>query len=232
MKYKTIGIISFIASLISPFVAMALIDKIGEVEIFATDGMQRYSWIFWIFIPVVAISYFAGKKLKDAGLKYKHNYVIAFVLIPIFALFGAFRWMFPNTSFNDQSNIQDVESKIDIELPNDLKTSTSYWDEYKLSYAKILNSQEKEDFENEIANSTKWTNNWGTLIENQMPFEISSYISTFEYCICVFETNEETFINQYPNHSGTYDCVFIWYDADLGKIVIFNDYKVTIEQGM
>ena len=230
-NYKKLGIISFIVSLLSPFMAMALIDRFGEVEIFSTDGMQRYSWIFWLFIPVVASSYLIGRKLKEVGLKYKHNYVIAFILIPIFTIFGAFRWIFPNTSFTDQSNIKDVETKIGIDLPDDLKTSTSYWEDHKLSYAKILNPQEKEVFENEIANSSTWTNNWGTLIENQMPFEISVYISDFEYCICVFETDEETFVNQYPNHSGTYDCVFVWYDADLGKIVVFNDYKITIELG-
>lgn len=228
-NYKTFGIISFIVSLLSPFIAMAVIDTIGEVEIFATDGMLRYSWIFWIFIPVVAISYLLGRKLKEAGLKYKHNYIIAFILIPIFAIFGSFRWIFPNTYFDDQSNIQDVEAKISIELPDDLKTSTSHSDDYQLTYAKILNSQEKENFENEIANSTKWTDNWGTLIENQMPFDISVYVESFEYCTCVFETSEESFVNQYPNKSGTYDCVFVWYDADLGRIVVVNDYKITIE---
>lgn len=228
---KTLGTISFIVSLLSPFMAMALVDRFGEVEIFSTAGMQRYSWIFWIFIPVVAISYLLGKKLKEAGLKYKHNYIIAFVLIPIFIIFGSFRWMFPNTYFDDQSNIKDVETQIGIDLPDDLKTSTSYWDDHILSYAKILNSQEKENFENEIANSSKWTNNWGTLIENQMPFDISVYIASFEYCVCVFELEEKTFVNQYPNESGTYDCVFVWYDADLGRIVIYNNCEVTIECG-
>lgn len=230
-NYKTLGIISFIISFLSPFMAMALIDKIGEVEIFATDGMIRYSWIFWFFIPVVLTSYLFGRKLKESGLKYKPNYVIAFILIPIFAIFGAFHWMFPNTYFDDQSNIQDVEAKINIELPDDLKISTSNWNDYKLSYAKILNPQEKENFDNEIANSTKWTDSWGTLIENQMPFDIAVEIESFEYCVCVFQTDDETFVNQYPNKSGTYNCVLVWYDADLGRIVIFNDYEVTIEYG-
>ena len=67
-NYKTLGIISFIVSFLSPFMAMALIDKIGEVEIFSTDGMMRYSWIFWLFIPVVLTSYLFGRKLKEAGL--------------------------------------------------------------------------------------------------------------------------------------------------------------------
>ena len=149
-NYKTLGTISFIVSLLSPFMAMALIDRFGEVKIFSTDGMLRCSWIFWIFIPVFAISYLLGRKLKEAGLKYKHNYIIAFVLIPIFIIFGSFRWIFSNTYFDDQSNIQDVEAKIGIELPDDLKTSTSIWDDYKLSYAKILNPLEKENFENKI----------------------------------------------------------------------------------
>ena len=68
-NYKTFGIISFIVSLLSPFIAMALIDTIGEVEIFDTAGMMRYSWIFWLFIPVVLTSYWFGRKLKELRIE-------------------------------------------------------------------------------------------------------------------------------------------------------------------
>lgn len=229
--YKTFGIISFILSMFSPMIAFSLCCEIGEDHIFGIGGMLRYTWIFFLFIPVAAISFFVGKKLKSLGMKYKKNYVICYIVIPLMVLFGTYKWIFSDTTSYDRSNIENVESKISVSFPENLKISNLDYTEYTLSYAKILSDKEKADFENEIITNEKWTDNWGTLIENQMPFDVIYEVPSFEFCVCVFKNGEDVFVNEYPGNSGMYECVFVWYDADLGRIVVVNDYSIFINQG-
>lgn len=229
--YKRIAIISLIVSIISPMIAFSICCDVGEVEIFNIAGAIRYIWIFFLFIPIVAISFFLGLKLKELGLKYKQNYVVAFIVIPILVIFGSYRWLFSDAISFDKSNIENVESRIVFDLPNELKTATMYSDEYVVSYAKILNNQEKEDFKSEIIKNDMWTDNLGTLIENQMPFEIKGDLVSCEYSLCVFFSDDETLVNEYPEKGGLYSCVLVAYDIDLDKLVILNDYSVFINQG-
>lgn len=229
--YKTLGVIFFVICILLPSIAFFVCCEVGEDEIFGTDGILRYSWIFLLFVPVALISFFIGLKLKKLGLKYKKNYVVAFIVIPFLIIFGSYRWVFGDMVSFDRSNVENVESKIEITFPNELKISTSDYGESKLSYAKILNDEEKKCFENQILEDKRWTNNIGTLIENQMPRAIKEYISSYEYCICVFENDQEFLVNEYPDKSGIYICTFVGYDFDLSKLVILNDYSVFIDYG-
>lgn len=97
-KIKIIANILFWITLVSPMVSFSLASIIGEADIFGVAGIVRYSWVMWFFIPIGILSIIVAGKLKQAKLKYKKNYVVAFICLPLLILFGSYRFIFSDIS--------------------------------------------------------------------------------------------------------------------------------------
>ena len=172
-KVKVIGNILFWMTLLSPILSFALASKIGEGDILGIPGMIRYSWIMWLFIPIGILSILIGIKLKKNTLKYKKNFVIAFICIPIIIIFGSYRFIFNDIVSYDVDKIYAVEEIVNIELPNDIKIGTfkhnSIDENFDETYVKIISSESKVKFESEIQNNPLWQNKWTSKIQSLLP---------------------------------------------------------------
>ena len=225
-KKNIIGNIIFWLTLISPIVAFSLMSIIGEADIFGVAGIVRYSWIMWCFIPIGVASIIIATKLKQSNLRYKKNYVIAFICLPIIMLFGSYRFIFINKVFTyDINNVSIVEQKSELELPHQVKIASYKFDTYNVSYLKITDREEKDRFEDKIKTNRLWTTHLGSQIEYLLPYDIQVELNQFDYfAFCNITTDE---YNIYPSN-GQYECIFIAYDCEWQRLIVLSEYKINL----
>ena len=214
----------FWATLISPIVSFSLAGKIGEVNIFGVAGIIRYSWIMWLFIPIGVLSIIFGLQLKKNNQKYKKNFIIAFICLPLLIIFGSYRFIFNSVTYN-VDEVLIIENKLDVELPKEIKVATIKLDLYDLSYAKIINNESNKRFEQEIDNNILWQNNLSLEIKQFLPLNITYEIESFDAFVFYNVTKNE--YNKYPLNNQDC-CVFIAYDYETQRLIILNNYIITI----
>jgi len=223
-KYKIIGLILFWLSIISLPLSFALTSKIGETDIFGVDGIVRYSWIMLLFSPICILSFVFGIYLKRKKQKYKANYIVAFIFLPLLLIFGSYRFIFDNITY-DMNKIHYVEEKTDIDFPDKLKVTTHDLGNYTLSHAKITNQQEKTAFLSNAKESNSWTTKLSPEIIVLLPFDIQMQTSTFDYFAVYNVTSDSPQIS--PSPTETQEIIFAAYDNELEYFVILSDYMIT-----
>ena len=222
-KEEFFGDILFLLTLISPFISLVIISIFGEPEIFSALGMTRYIWIMLLFIPIGVLSILIGLKLKKDKQEYKKNIIVAVIVLPLLAIFGSYRFIDSNISY-DTDNIITIENKMNIELPREIKIATSKRDSYDISYVKITDDKSKEKFEQEIKNSQLWEDELDFYIKSVLPYEIQIQSDNFEYFIFYNVTTGQ--YNDSNFAKGNYKVMFIAYDCDLQKLVILDNYEI------
>ena len=155
-KKRVLGNILFWTTLISPMVSFSMASMIGEANIFGVVGIIRYSWVMLLFIPIGILSILIGFKLKNSAQKYKKNFIVSFICLPLLIIFGSYRFIFNSVVSYDVNEVSIIEEKINFEIPRDIKVATNKLDLYDISYLKILNSESKDMFEQEVENNQLW----------------------------------------------------------------------------
>ena len=225
-KKRILGNILFWTTLISPIVSFSIASMIGEANIFGVAGIIRYSWVMLLFIPIGILSIVIGFKLKNGTQKYKKNFIVSFICLPLLIIFGSYRFIFNSVVSYDVNEVSIIEEKINFEIPDDIKVATNKLDLYDISYLKILNSESKDMFEQEIENNQLWQKELQPEIKSLLPLNIQYESEIFEYFVFFNITSNEYNI---PPLRGQYECIFIAYDCDLQRLIILNDYKIDIK---
>lgn len=223
-KIKIFANILFWLTLISPLISFALASIVGESAIFGVSGIVRYSFVMWLFIPFGIISILLGKKLKDSGEKYKANYIIAFICIPLLLIFGSYRFIFNGVTYDD-SRIEALEEATALELPENVKVANMDFESYSVSYLKITDSDEQNAFETAIKDNALWTSSLSSKIKNTLPFDIQVELDSFDSF--VFYNSSSGEYNIYPL-AGEYSCIFVAYDRELQRLIVIKDYPIII----
>jgi len=222
---KTLGNILFWVTLISPIVAFSLASVIGEADIFDVVGIVRYSWIMLLFIPIGIFSFLVGIKLKKQNQKYRKNYIIAFICVPLLIIFGSFRFIFAKTISYDVNRVAYIEEITNLELPKQVKIGTTFLEDYNLSYVKITDKQASKEFEDSLLENSLWVTEIKTNIKGLLPEVIQLETKEFEYFVFYNVINNE--YNKYPQ-IGEYKCVFLAYDVQQNRFIILDGLKVEI----
>ena len=225
-KKRILGNILFWTTLISPMVSFSMASMIGEANIFGVVGIIRYSWVMLLFIPIGILSIVIGFKLKNSTQKYKKNFIVSFICLPLLIIFGSYRFIFNSVVSYDVNEVSIIEEKINFEIPDDIKVATIKLDLYNISYLKIINSESKDMFEQEVRNNQLWQKELKSEIKSLLPLDIQYESEIFEYFVFFNITSNEYNI---PPLSGQYECIFIAYDCDLQRLIILNDYKIDIK---
>ena len=225
-KKRILGNILFWTTLISPIVSFSIASMIGEANIFGVAGIIRYSWVMLLFIPIGILSILIGFKLKNSTQKYKKNFVVSFICLPLLIIFGSYRFIFNSVVSYDVNEVSIIEEKINFEIPRDIKVATNKLDLYDISYLKILNSESKDMFEQEVENNQLWQKELQPEIKSLLPLDIQYESEIFEYFVFFNITSNEYNI---PPLRGQNECIFIAYDCDLQRLIILNDYKIDIK---
>lgn len=213
--------------LISPNISLFLVSIIGEANIFGVAGIIRYSWVMLLFIPIGILSILVGLKLKNSKQKYKKNLIIAFICLPILAIFGSYMWIFSDSYSYDTNKVSDVEQIIKLNLPTKVKVSTLKTGECNLTYAKIIDDNDIIEFENEIENNSLWQNNLKVTLKNLLPLYVQGETEFFDVFVFYNVTSDE--YNTFPS-KGENEYIFVAYDYDFNKLMIIDDYVYTLDQ--
>ena len=225
-KKRLLGNILFWTTLISPIVSFSLASMIGEADIFGVAGIVRYSWVMLLFIPIGILSIFIGFKLKNSTQKYKKNFIVSFICLPLLIIFGSYRFVFNSAVSYDVNEVSIIEEKINFEIPDDIKVATNKLDLYNISYIKIISNESKDVFEQEIGNNQLWQKEIKPEIKSLLPLDIQYESEVFEYFLFFNITSNAYNISPL---SGQYECIFIAYDCDLQRLIILSDYKINIK---
>ena len=222
---KSVKTIIIVFSLLSPMIAFAILCNVGEVDIFGIAGMIRYSWIMWLFIPVAATALLAGIWSKKSKQKYKHFIIIGGISLGLLVVFGSYWLIFKDNNSYTKQALNDVQQQVETVLPQDVKIATTPYDEYILSYAKILNAQELADFNSEVQSNLVWKDSISPKIKSLLPYTTQVEVETCEYFLFFNKTTQE--YNTCPT-DGEHECIFIAYDVDLNKLIIVSDYMLSV----
>lgn len=220
---KKIAFILFFLSLSAPLIAFSLSTYIGETSIFGIGGAIKYSWIFLLFIPIPISSIILAFTLMHKKLKYKKNLIAAFISLPLLIIFSTYRIVYSNMYSYDNSKIIDIEKKINISLPDNVKIVTNTIT--NLSYVKISNLQNKEIFEENIKKSEFWKNNLEPKINDLLPYDVQYDCLKFNSFIFYNMTT-----NEYNNPQIEEDsiCIFIAYEYKKSRLLVLDNYKVKV----
>ncbi len=222
-KLNFLGTLLFWLTILSFPISLILCIEIGEVEVFSTAGIVRYSWIMWLFIPIGIISLLIGIKLKHNNQKYRKNYIVAFVVVSALLIFGSYRFVFFNFSYDDDI-LRDIEKTANVELPNKTKVASVELF-YTTSYVKLTDDNEKTAFENQLYSSDLWQNNLASEIKYALPTDIPIDTSDFDYFLFYCVSTGQ--YNEYPQDKEC-ECVFMAYDCDYQKLVILSNYVISL----
>lgn len=225
-KKRILGNILFCLTLISPMISFILVCRIGEADIFGVAGMIRYSWVMLLFIPIGILSILIAFKLKKSNEKYKKNFIISFICIPLLIIFGSYRLIFSEIVSYDANKVSIIEDKINLKLPDKIKVSTLKQDFYDISYVKINDNYSKYEFEQEIINNKLWCDKLNIQIKSLLPIDVQNESSNFDYYLFYNITNKE--YNKCPNF-GEYECIFIAYDCNCDKLIILDNYVINLD---
>ena len=92
------------------------------------------------------------------------------------------RFIFNNAVSYDVNEVSIIEEKINLEIPDDIKVATNKLDIYNISYLKIINSESKDMFEQEVRNNQLWQKELKSEIKSLLPLDIQ-YESETNHCI-------------------------------------------------
>lgn len=224
---KILGNLLFWATLISPIFSFYLASNMGDQDLVGLGGMMRYSWIMFLFMPLSILSIFIAILLKKNKQKYIKNLIIAFICLPILAIFGSYMWIFSDSYSYDTNKVSDVEQIIKLNLPTKVKVSTLKTGECNLTYAKIIDDNDIIEFENEIENNSLWQNNLKVTLKNLLPSYVQGETEFFDVFVFYNVTSDE--YNTFPS-KGENEYIFVAYDYDFNKLMIIDDYVYTLDQ--
>lgn len=222
LNKKWIGNLLFWLTIASLPLSFSLCATVGEVEIFSVAGIVRYSWIMLLFIPIGILSIALGNRLKKEGLKYKKLYIVALVCIPLLLIFGSYRFIFQDISY-DVRDVYAIEDKIGLDLPGTVKSAHLDNGGYNICYVKITDEAEATAFLQEVTTSEKWKSQLSTMVKGLLPMDIQMEMVNFDYFV-LYDLSAGTY-NQHPPTDGS-KYVFIAYDCELRRLIILDDYFV------
>ena len=180
----------------------------------------------WLFIPIGIFSIVIGQKLKRSNQKYKKNFIVAGICLPLLLIFGSYRFIFDNITY-DTVRISSVESKISMDIPDEIKMATIDFDLYSMSYVKILEKESQESFEEEIKGNGLWKSNLNSQIKALLPIDIQYEMQVYDFFVFYNITNGE--YNNFPSE-GEHECLFMAYSCKTKSIIILDRYQVVSEQ--
>lgn len=208
-----------IASLPLTFSICAIV---GEAEFFGVAGIIRYSWIMLLFIPFGILTLLAGKEEKKHGRKYIRFYVAACICLPILLVFGSYRFIFTDISYN-VSDVYSIEEKTNLDFPNSIKLAAHNYSGNDVVYIKIIDTDEAASFATAMNANVHCIPELSTMVQEMLPLDIQLEMVGFDYFLWYNLTTDQ--YTTLPS-VGEDRYLFIAYDCQVQKIIVLYNYEI------
>lgn len=200
-------------------ISFALCNMIGESDIFGIFGTVRYSWVMMLFsvIPISLIILGVSLK-KKSDYFYKINFAVGIISLFLLIVFGSFRFMFTNVSY-DVEVVDYTEETTGVELPDDIKVASVEFESYNITYIKLNNENEKENFIANIKASHSWNETLSDSMYRALPISIQAQAKNFDYFVSYNKT-----INQFSSYvSDEFSYVIMLLDVEMSRVIILEN---------
>lgn len=219
---KKVLLLLFISSIICIFIAAIIINYISLPP---ESGDLRYTWVYYLFLPIPITSLIFGLNSKIIGYSCKKNIIGGYICISFLLLLGSLRFIFLNYRQYDYRLIQDLGDEITFKFPSG-KIVTNVTDysvihsskihSYSLAY--FYNSNELTVFEEELAKSIKWTDINNSAMKEIEPIMTKNREGNY-YLIYIKELKA---FNELPEKNGVYDAYYLIYNTYDNKLQIYD----------
>ena len=223
-KITVFGYIFATLSIIAPYVAFCVSTEVGNADTFHMPGMLGYTWIMWLFIPIGIISIVLGICLKRRKGKCLFNLIAGGLAVFLLFTFGSFRFIFAQTVSYDNSCFENVETKLNYQLSDEVQVAAQLSDDYTTVYAKINKDYAKHIVDKKVQTDTYWSHSLPTALKGVLPSVEQAMSSVYQYFIVYNETLRE--FNKTPQRSGTYKFVYVMYNIEKGEFLLLDNYSV------
>lgn len=226
-RIKFLSTLFFILTIVSTLFAIFLSMNIGEQSFFGPPGTIRYSWVMYFFLPFGFCSLFIGFYLRRKKIRAAKNFIVSFICIPILLIFGSYRFIMNDNLDYSPKRMLDIEAETTLPLPHDVKIATWIYDDYAISYAKILDSNEDAEFRNTFSTNHHWSTNLDGRIQVLIPI--------YERDLCMFDFEYFSFYNKTTRAFFDYNCSmsfrysFFAYNSNEKRLMIIDNYYVSLD---
>lgn len=217
----------FILTILSVPLSFLLVAFLGEIFIFSIYGILSYSWIFLLFIPIPLLSFICYIKSKTNQYKDKKSIaILSFILLVVFGFSGIIN----NDISYDNTIINEINNKTSLNIPNNLKVINCDKKDYIMGYAKILDKETKNSFNDDVYTSNLWLTNIDDL-QNDLPHTITLELTSpvdkysFDYFV-LYNITTNTFNSLDNENDNPQNIIFIAYSSNVGRIMYFYNYSV------
>lgn len=190
-----------IVSFILPFI---LAHTFGKTELFWYTGFERFSWLFFLFIPFSISSIAFGFVMKNK--KVIKNIIIGFVAL-------TFSLIVPINHFThdkmDYSNkpLDNISSVTNIAFPSNKRIETLLNGSVNEIYCQFENKTEINNFVKGLSKGNKWVKYQMPTIKETVPERYISFSDDFDY-FSLYVVQNDSF-NPSSIVSGEYDVVYL-----------------------
>ena len=220
---KTIGIVLFVLTLISPVMAFSVVVVAEEATVFGLAAFSKLKeMLFFLIVPLISLIF--GIVATAKGHPAKKNIIVA----PIVAFFITILALFSFQETVDESGefLRNAEQVTHIAFPNDVKAKSMAFDDGRLGNAKLLNIEEEREF----ANTTKqspWRKSLPPASVGIIPNYVYSTTDSFDArFLFIVETKA---FNPDRITSGRYNIVYAAYYKARHQITVFDQYVAVVD---
>ena len=148
-------------------------------------------------------------------------------------------FIFITNKANNAQEIEEIETNINFEIPKygtivtfDFESWMDYGNSVSISIMSYIIFEENNDlriFEDDILNDETWINEVPVELLVLIPQGIQSYLGTIDY-YRVYNVSLGIY-NELPDNQGIYDYVFLIYQKDNQRLIIF-EYSLEYQGGI
>lgn len=240
---KTLSTIFFVLTFFTlPLALMVLALYTGTLPNYSIHGSVENLWIFLVVLPLPIASIIIGILMKKNAMKGTKNIIIGAIMGGFLIIYSTFPLVFGSFTSHDYSYVDNLEIRIDFELPDTGQITTADFTNGSSSDGTIpkydsdvlfTDNTEIIGFENRIKNSSVWTESIATQNIGMLS-TMASFIRDNYDNFMIYNEDLDTY-NELPNTSGIYSIIFIAYNSEDNTMKIMEygieiivDWQITL----
>lgn len=224
IMFKTISIILFILSLLTPIVAFMIVCAVGDVNIFGVAGMTYYLWIMIPFsiVPLISLCFGIIIQFKHL-LSAKKNIIAGSIVLLFMVLIGLSSFSYES----DQSGsfLEEVSQKTGIRMPSKVRAMSSHNYGGRVGNALLLDDLECLSFEYETK-TVYWEKELSVFSAGILPSTLVMNLNNFNSFLLYVEPID--MYNPKELDSGKYELTFLAYAKETNHLLVFDCYGILI----
>ena len=207
-------------------VSFAVSVLFGEPHIFGNAGISRYSWIMWLFAPVLLVPILYGFKKKKKNEPYLRYLVIPVLVLPFLLMIGASRFAFADIHDYSTDCLASIERCADVEIPDQVKMVTDHYEDmqgfapYYISRIKIMDAVQADAFEKTMAQDDRWVSDLPADVFGLLPGFHQMELREFDFFM-FYNITTHTY-NTVPTQDYN-NCILLAYNDEISCLFVIHD---------